>query len=172
MHLETHDAGPVRGRKVSRLLAEDKLSHRKIALLTGVSRGTIGAIASGKRPDYQRLRHDRELDPLEPAGPPERCPGCGGKVYHPCLLCRARSLAARLPKPAAAPPTEPVGELLGFQLKEEHRLRYEEIHEAKRRAGEDRAAAAYDELILPSLVRLSFAGGLPAKPQANSRGFR
>jgi transcriptional regulator with XRE-family HTH domain len=141
--------------KVSRLLAEDKLSHRKIALLTGVSRGTIGAIASGRRPDYQRLRRDREADPLEPAGPPERCPRCGGKVYHPCLLCRARSLAARSRKPAAAPPREPVREFLGFQLKEEHRLRYEEIHEAKLHAGEDRAAAAYDELILPSLTRLT-----------------
>ena len=35
--------------RVEQLLAEDKLSHRKIARITGVSRGTIGAIASGRR---------------------------------------------------------------------------------------------------------------------------
>ena len=94
--------------EIRRLLAEDTLSHRKIARLTGVSRGTIGAIASGKRPDYQQLRRAPQGEPLEPAGPPERCPGCGGMVYHPCRFCRARSLAARLPRPAApARPTRP-----------------------------------------------------------------
>ena len=76
--------------EVRRLLAEDTLSHRKIAQRTGVNRGTIGAIAAGKRPDYQQLRRARRGDPLEPAGPPERCPGCGGMVYQPCRFCRAK----------------------------------------------------------------------------------
>ncbi len=114
--------------EIRRLLAEDQLSHRKIARLTGVCRGTIGAIAAGRRPDYQQLRRARQGDPLEPAGPPERCPGCGGMVYHPCRFCRARSLAARSRKPATGRHQEPPGELLALQLKDEHRRRYEEIH--------------------------------------------
>ncbi len=125
--------------EIRRLLAEGRLSQRKIARLTGVSRGTISAIASGKRPDYQQLRRARQGEPLEPAEPPERCPGCGGMVYQPCRYCRARSLAARLPRPAAPPRDQPPGELLGLRLKDEHRLRYEAIHEAKRRAGEERS---------------------------------
>jgi len=28
----------------------------------------------------------------EPAGPPVRCPGCGGRVYPPCRLCRMRRI--------------------------------------------------------------------------------
>jgi hypothetical protein len=114
--------------EIRRLLAEDELSHRKIALVTGVCRGTIGAIAAGKRPDYQQLRRTRQGEPLEPAGPPERCPGCGGMVYHPCRFCQARSLAALSRKPATGRRQEPPGELLTLQLKEEHRRRYEEIH--------------------------------------------
>jgi hypothetical protein len=27
--------------------------------------------------------------------PPERCPGCGGMVYKPCLLCHHRARIAR-----------------------------------------------------------------------------
>lgn len=77
--------------EVRRLLAEGGRSQREIAKLTGVSRGTIGAIASGKRRDRDpaqeenfSLRH----------GPLVRCPECGGKVYSPCVLCRIRKLKA------------------------------------------------------------------------------
>jgi hypothetical protein len=50
----------------------------------------VGAIAHGKRPDYpdhplQEWLIDR------PSGLPRRCPGCGGMVYLPCLLCRVRN---------------------------------------------------------------------------------
>lgn len=74
--------------EIKRLLAEKRLSQRKIAVRLGISRGTVHAIACGKRPDCP----PRELQEFDrPLGPPERCPGCGGRVYMPCLLCQIRA---------------------------------------------------------------------------------
>ena len=39
--------------EIKRLLAEGKHSQRGIARMIGVSRGTVGAIARGTRPDYE-----------------------------------------------------------------------------------------------------------------------
>jgi hypothetical protein len=116
--------------EVRRLLAERKLSKRKIAELTGVGRNSVCAIASGRRMD----REPRAAD--EPLGPPQRCPGCGGMVYMPCLLCSARQSAAE--QPQSAPPGEPVefGEPLELELRPDHRARFEEIHTRRRELGE------------------------------------
>ena len=116
--------------EVKRLLAEGRLSQRKIARQTGVSRGSVGLIAQGKRPDYQP-RRDLKEDLLGPAGPPERCPSCGAMVYVPCRLCRLRELlATSAPLPGLGSASGPV--MLGLQLNDEHRVRYEEI---RRRRG-------------------------------------
>ncbi|MBX7168449.1 MAG: helix-turn-helix domain-containing protein [Pirellulales bacterium] len=80
--------------EIRRLLAEGRLSQRKIAKQLGVSRATVGAIASGKRPDYAP-RLPREDEPLRPTGPPRRCPRCGGMVYLPCRLCQVRDIKQR-----------------------------------------------------------------------------
>jgi len=77
--------------EVQRLLAETELSFRKIARAAGVSRATVAAIASGKRPDYEARRRERELA-CQPPGPVVRCPGCGYRVYSPCIACRVRSM--------------------------------------------------------------------------------
>ena len=76
---------------VRQLLAEGKLSYREIALRTGISRSTISSVASGKRvaDDTKFLENDA---PLQPPGPARRCPNCGGLVYLPCKLCRARAM--------------------------------------------------------------------------------
>ncbi len=80
--------------EVKRLLDEGCLSRRAIAEQTGVSRGSVNAIANGDRG-------------LHGAGPEEvlqfpfrstvakRCPGCGGLVYMPCVLCEARDRGLR-----------------------------------------------------------------------------
>src|ERR1700731_3679163 len=78
---------------VAELLADGRISQRKIARLTGVSRGTVGAIARGRRPLDLRPKGPDEVF-SRPLAPPIRCRGCGGKVYMPCLLCRVRALAA------------------------------------------------------------------------------
>ena len=77
--------------KTRRLLNETNLSQRKIAKLLGVSRGTVSAIASGRRPDYEARRQAQAVFD-EPLGPVVRCPECGGKVYAPCRLCHVRKL--------------------------------------------------------------------------------
>ena len=78
--------------EIQSLLDEGELSQRRIARRLGVSRGTVHAIANGKRPDYCTLRHDTDGF-LPPVGPPRRCPSCGGMVLMPCLLCHVRSRA-------------------------------------------------------------------------------
>lgn len=81
-------------KEAEQLLAEGKLSHRKIAATIGISRSTIGAIAAGRRPDYEARQRAREEEAARPLGPPARCAQCGGMVYMPCRLCRVRQLKA------------------------------------------------------------------------------
>lgn len=73
--------------EIQRMLHEGRLSQRKIASRMGVSRGTVNAIALGKRRKQlaDKPRRDRGFTP--PSGPPRRCPGCGAKVQMPCLRC-------------------------------------------------------------------------------------
>ena len=81
--------------EIRRLLDEAELSQRKIADKLGVSRGTVGAISNGQRGIYGREPDPHEPDLCRLDLPPERCPGCGGMVYVPCLLCRTRRYAKR-----------------------------------------------------------------------------
>ncbi len=76
--------------EIRRLLDEGQLSQRKIAAKLGVSRGSVGAIASGKRGLYGRDPEEAHPELCSLDLPPERCPSCGGMVYMPCVLCRAR----------------------------------------------------------------------------------
>lgn len=77
--------------EIRRLLASGNYSQRQVARITGVSRGTVGAIASGRRPDYPL--NEPEEDEYPTNSPPVRCSGCGGWVYAPCRLCRVRARA-------------------------------------------------------------------------------
>jgi hypothetical protein len=140
--------------QVRQLLVEGKLSHRKIARITVVSRGTIGAIASGRRCIRPRPTWPWEDEPLVPDTPPRRCPDCGGMVYMPCRACRARKAMDKLPDLRAliGPHPNPLptnlrsvpGEgtlranvdqpivTLGLNLKPVHRERYEEVRRWRR----------------------------------------
>jgi hypothetical protein len=124
--------------EIQRLLAERTHSQRKIALLAGVCRGTVGAIAAGKRPDYETLRQPEDDLWDEPTGPPQRCPVCGGMVYMPCRLCHARKANAKK-RPAVARATGGTGLASGtpvqpfrLDLRPEHRARYEEVRAWRR----------------------------------------
>ncbi len=78
--------------QIRQLLNEGAMSQRAIAYRTGVSRGTVQAIASGGRVE-QPDRHPADLyDALTPSGRPRRCPTCGGLVQMPCLLCHVRRM--------------------------------------------------------------------------------
>jgi hypothetical protein len=81
--------------EIDRLLKMGQLSHRKIAARLGVSRGTVSAIASGRRGLHGRDSFDAGCGARRAGLPPTRCPGCGYRVYEPCLICRARSRQER-----------------------------------------------------------------------------
>ena len=115
--------------EVRRLLAEGKRSHREIARLTGISRGTVGAIASGRRPEYEPLEEDEGEGPT---GPPRRCPNCGGLVFVPCRLCRVRKALAGKRRLVPRRTMAEVGQPLELALRPEHRARFEEVRTWRR----------------------------------------
>jgi hypothetical protein len=117
--------------EVRRLLAAGEHSQRQIACLTRVSRGTVGAIAAGKRGEYSAPRHAGHPEFDEPAGPLSRCGGCGGMVRMPCRLCRIRVVKAALrQRPCVDASSEPE-ESLELNLREEHRTRYEQLRASR-----------------------------------------
>ena len=76
---------------VRKLLVEG-LSQRAIARRTGLSRGTVGSIANGKRRPALRTG-DGSFEYT--AGDPEtvaRCGECGARVVMPCLACFCRAV--------------------------------------------------------------------------------
>ena len=81
--------------QVRRLLAEGLYSQRDVARILKISRGTVGAIASGGRGDYRVVSF--KAGAIRTDLPPVRCPGCGGWVYVPCHLCRIRKLLLAQP---------------------------------------------------------------------------
>ena len=81
--------------EIRRLLEEGRLSQRKIATKLGVSRGTIGAIASGRRGIYGREPDPDDLLLACQDLAAERCRECGAMVYKPCVLCNAREYQRR-----------------------------------------------------------------------------
>ncbi|MEM6797965.1 MAG: helix-turn-helix domain-containing protein [Planctomycetota bacterium] len=80
-------------KEICRLLEEENLSQRKIAKKLGVSRGTVSALATGRRGVHGREPNE-EAD--EPVGPPARCGSCGMLVVMPCVYCRAVEYRDRL----------------------------------------------------------------------------
>jgi hypothetical protein len=69
--------------EIDRLLREGELSQRQIAARLQVSRGTVGAIASGRR-------GGKGWDDADQALRAKRCRRCGYRIYPPCRICIAR----------------------------------------------------------------------------------
>jgi hypothetical protein len=126
---------PQRVEEVKALLADGRWSYRKIAAMTRVSRGTIGAIASGKRREPQPKPSSWNDEIEGPAGPPQRCPDCGGMVFMPCILCRTQAKVAASPLLRAMKRARSrlLGPRLRLELKPIHQARYEEVRRRKRR---------------------------------------
>ncbi len=78
-------------KEIHLLLERGELSQRQIADMLGVSRGTVCAVASGRRGLYGTAADANEVG-LDFEGTAVRCPGCGAHVFMPCLLCRARKV--------------------------------------------------------------------------------
>ena len=124
---------PKAAAEIQRLLDLKTHSQRKIAVLVGVSRGTVGTIASGRRRYGDASPDPCDNVPEEPSGPPARCPGCGGLVYMPCLLCRLRKQRPRGPRRNQANSLYVSDDL---DLRPEHRQRYEEVRAWRRESRE------------------------------------
>lgn len=77
--------------RIVELLAEGRLSKRKIAAQVEVSRGVVCSIANGRRGQYGR-QSTREVEQPSCA---QRCPECGVRVYLPCVACQARDYRRR-----------------------------------------------------------------------------
>jgi hypothetical protein len=131
--------------EIQRLLAERTHSHRKIATLMGVSRGTVGSIALGRRRENPIQKKCDE----EPVGPPQRCPTCGALVLMPCLLCRLLAI-----NPHAAVRCTTVGyiEKPRLDLRPEHRARYEEVRQWRRKAERMERENAKPQTVVGSLA--------------------
>jgi hypothetical protein len=79
-------------------LKDSGLSQRAISRALGINRGTVGKIIHGHLPrKFIAKQEIKDDEPIFPSGPPERCPGCGGLVYMPCILCRTRMATNRKP---------------------------------------------------------------------------
>ena len=76
---------------------EERLSQRKVARLTGVSRSTIAAIVSGKRPDYELLKACAKPTGRSPPARP-----CDVPVAAIGSTCPADSVASRAARREAA----------------------------------------------------------------------
>jgi hypothetical protein len=118
--------------RVRTLLAEGKLSPRKIEQQTGVSRGSIAKIAVGKRPAPPPAGAYRPVGGFdEPLPPPQRCRECGRLVYPPCRACRA-SLMPPLPQLQRLKPGPRAKIVVGLALRIRHFNRYLEVRKQRR----------------------------------------
>lgn len=77
--------------RIKQLHAEG-YAQRTISFHLHVARGTVANVIHG-RPVRQPAQLSVE-DPPPFSGPLERCPGCGGMVQMPCLLCRVKAYMA------------------------------------------------------------------------------
>jgi len=75
-------------RKILHLVKQGKMSQRQIAKRLGVSRGTVQAVAHGKRLEHIPVAMNAAATWVVPSGKPKRCPDCGSWVKMPCLACQ------------------------------------------------------------------------------------
>ena len=96
--------------EIERLLKESSWSQRKIAREVGISRSMVNNIARGYRPNCQELP-----GVVYPTGPLVRCPGCGGRVFMPCMLCHIRELK-EMDRPVTESRVSPHRETAAFRV--------------------------------------------------------
>ncbi len=115
---------PEKVEAVRRLLADGQMSHRQIAETVGMCRGSVSAIASGRRPDYETRRRADALrsdaEEVLGSGAVERCPDCGALAAMPCRACHLLATETIRPTPAEDADCR-------LQLRPGARKRYEEM---------------------------------------------
>jgi hypothetical protein len=128
-------------RRAEVLLRENRMSRRRIALELGISRTTVGKVASGVLTSAARQHYEdtissrpRQSTQVEPF----RCPRCGGtsKVF-PCQKCFVETVKEAGLKPLRARGDGRV--TVGLDLKPAHFVRYQEVRRWRREANRQRA---------------------------------
>ncbi len=87
-------------REIQRLLRQGRFSQRQIARKLRISRGTVNAVAQGKRTEdsvHKTGCEEKSEGIVFPTGAPTRCPECGKLVQKPCLACQLRKLRKKMP---------------------------------------------------------------------------
>jgi len=120
---------PHREREVADLLGAGTLSGRGIVRQTGISRGTVWAMANGTRPlDLSAAAREARQSTGQGPTAEGRCGHCGRLVMLPCRACQVRkALAEARRRPGAWGPDEP----LTIALKDEDLARYEMVRSHK-----------------------------------------
>jgi len=113
--------------EIEQLLLDGKLSQRRIAKMTGASRGSVNAIATGTR----KLQGPKPVDDRPvPSGPFVRCPVCGSNTQLPCMTCFVRH--ERRTSPEYWISEAGVSPSIGLELKTRHEERYQEVLDWRR----------------------------------------
>lgn len=114
--------------QVASLLEQGRLTQRAIGRLMGCSRGTVAAIAAGKRKREPETRGRSSESLLEfKLGPASRCGLCGALVYGECIACHVRARLAKGPIGRAQAVGSNGCDGMGLNLPEDCQGRYEEI---------------------------------------------
>ena len=101
-------------------------SYRAVARELGISRGTVGKVALGRRvPVEAGACAEDENPPYHSNTPPVRCPTCGGVVYMPCVACRVKTAVKTRAILPASPDLSGCSSSLTLSLKDDHQARYE-----------------------------------------------
>ena len=122
--------------EIQRLLDLKTHSQRRIAAIVGVSRGSVAAIASGKRRDVPADAADDA-----PMNHPVRrhgVPAAGGLVYMPCVFCAACGKSGLC---AACAPAQRVAGIVAFGPSAGTPRRYEEARRRRKTLGVSQVAA-------------------------------
>jgi hypothetical protein len=114
-------------------LGANHRSRRGIARDQGVARGTVDAIANGRRPaDLARQRRRERQPSYRVPKSPMRCPGCGRLIEMPCPACRDEIAVKGRRGPGL--PEEP----LTIALRNEDERRYLELRRRREQEFLDR----------------------------------
>ena len=110
--------------RIEHLLAAGLSSHREIARISGVSRGSVGPIARGQHAHQRRSNHTPDA-PDELPRPIGRCGICGARCELPCRACDARAAwAASFVRRLADKLNAVLEQPLELELKPQHHARY------------------------------------------------
>lgn len=115
--------------EIEKLLATGRYSQREVARRVGASRGSVNAVAKGRRKVRPPVVKEEDF---KQSGPVVRCPECGGRTRMPCRVCGTRRLMRR---PVASTSADPTDVDFSLQLDGPVLARYQRLRAWRLRVG-------------------------------------